>query len=185
MVGLIEAANRFDCSRNEPFFAFAAHRIRGAVVDELRRGDIMPRRVRQLARKIAAAIRELERTDGERPSDERVAEALGVSLDDYRAGLEHLVHAKVEPLDAGEAMLAADEPAPDDEAHRSQTLMRVRKALERLEPRDVMVLGFHYVEDLTYQQIADILHITASRVCQLVQRALCRLRNGVGSAEAW
>ncbi|HEY0252266.1 MAG TPA: sigma-70 family RNA polymerase sigma factor, partial [Kofleriaceae bacterium] len=61
MLGLIEAAERYDGSRQEPFLAFAEHRIRGAVLDELRRGDIMPRRVRQLARKIAAAIRELEK----------------------------------------------------------------------------------------------------------------------------
>jgi len=184
MIGLIEAANRFDSSRKEPFFAFAEHRIRGAVLDELRRGDIMPRRVRQLARKIAAAIRELERTDGERPTDARVAQALGVSLDEYRSGLEHLIHVEVEPFDDRAAMLATDEIAPDDQAQRSQTLMRVRKAFERLEPRDVMVLGLHYVEDLTYQQIAEILEITASRVCQLVQRALARLRAHVGSTEA-
>ena len=60
MVGLIEAADRYDGNREEPFISFAEHRIRGAILDELRRGDIMPRRVRQLARKISAAIKELE-----------------------------------------------------------------------------------------------------------------------------
>ena len=86
---------RYDDTRQEPFLAFAEHRIRGAVLDELRRGDIMPRRVRQLARKIAAAIRELEK-DGETPTDQRIADALGVSIDDYRAGLSQLVHVEVE-----------------------------------------------------------------------------------------
>src|SRR5512134_3921360 len=64
MVGLIEAADRYDDTRQEPFISFAEHRIRGAILDELRRGDIMPRRVRQLTRKITAAIKELEK-DGE------------------------------------------------------------------------------------------------------------------------
>src|ERR1044071_6564958 len=80
MVGLIEAADRYDDSRQEPFISFAEHRIRGAILDELRRGDIMPRRVRQLARKISSAIKELEK-DGVVASDQRVASALGVSLD--------------------------------------------------------------------------------------------------------
>src|SRR6476661_9193623 len=97
MVGLIEAAQRYDVTREEPFIAFAEHRIRGAVLDELRRGDIMPRRVRQLARKIAAAIKELEK-EGETASDQRVADALGVSIDDYQKGLSQLVHVEMAPL---------------------------------------------------------------------------------------
>src|SRR5580765_9113527 len=86
MVGLIEAADRYDESRQEPFISFAEHRIRGAVLDELRRGDIMPRRVRQMARRIAAAAQAIERT-GEAPSEQRLADAVGVSIEEYRAGL--------------------------------------------------------------------------------------------------
>src|SRR5256885_16998794 len=86
MVGLIEAADRYDESRQEPFISFAEHRIRGAVLDELRRGDIMPRRVRQLARKITAAIAELER-GGEVANDQRIAAALGVPVEQDRGGL--------------------------------------------------------------------------------------------------
>src|SRR6185503_12314093 len=79
MVGLIEAADRYDGTRQEPFIAFAEHRIRGAILDELRRGDIMPRRVRQMARKISAAISALEK-EGTQASDQRVADALGVPV---------------------------------------------------------------------------------------------------------
>ena len=161
MLGLIEAADRYDDTRQEPFLAFAEHRIRGAVLDELRRGDIMPRRVRQLARKISAAIRELEK-DGETPTDQRIAEALGVTIDVYRAGLSELVHVEVGPLD-GEAHLATNSVAPDIEAGHRLMLARVREALSHLEQRDVTILGLHYVEDLTYQEIADTLRITPSR----------------------
>ena len=83
MVGLIEAADRYDGSRQEPFLAFAEHRIRGAVLDELRRGDIMPRRVRQLAAQDRATIKELEQ-GGEVATDQRIADALGVSVEHYR-----------------------------------------------------------------------------------------------------
>jgi RNA polymerase sigma factor for flagellar operon FliA len=182
MLGLIEAAERYDDTRAEPFLAFAEHRIRGAVLDELRRGDIMPRRVRQLARKISAAIRELEK-DGETASDQRVAEALGVTVEVYRAGLSELVHVEVGSIDGEESRLVASSVAPDVEAGRRLTIARVRAALEHLESRDVTILGLHYVEDLTYQEIADTLRITPSRVCQLLWRAIERLRAQLGATE--
>jgi RNA polymerase sigma factor for flagellar operon FliA len=180
MLGLIEAAERYDDTRAEPFLAFAEHRIRGAVLDELRRGDIMPRRVRQLARKISAAIRELEK-DGETATDQRIAEALGVTIEVYRAGLSELVHVEVGSIEGEESRLVASSVAPDVEAGRRLTLARVRAALEHLEARDVTILGLHYVEDFTYQEIADTLHITPSRVCQLLWRAVERLRAQLGA----
>lgn len=180
MVGLIEAADRYDDTRQEPFISFAEHRIRGAILDELRRGDIMPRRVRQLARKIGAAIKELEK-DGEPASDQRVADALGVSLKDYRAGLSQLVHVEIAPLDGEETRLVAQDAAPDVQAGHRQTLSRIKAALDRMEKRDVTILGLHYVEDLTYQEIADTLKITPSRVCQLLWRAVERLRALLGA----
>jgi RNA polymerase sigma factor for flagellar operon FliA len=181
MVGLIEAADRYDGKRQEPFLAFAEHRIRGAVLDELRRGDIMPRRVRQLARKITAAIKELEQT-GEVATDARIAEALGVSIEHYRACLAELVHVEVSPLDGEERMLVANDVAPDMQVNHRQTLHRVRAALDGLEPRDVTILGLYYVEDLTYQEIAETLRVTPSRVCQLLWRAVERVRVQLGTA---
>jgi RNA polymerase sigma factor for flagellar operon FliA len=181
MVGLIEAADRFDGSRREPFLAFAEHRIRGAVLDELRRGDIMPRRVRQLARKISTAIRALEAAGGEPPTDDKVADALGVSLDEYRDGLQQLVNVEVGPLEGQESRLVADrQDAPDVQATHREKLARVREALDRMDQRDVTILGLHYLEDFTYQEIADTLRITPSRVCQLLWRAIERVRAHLG-----
>lgn len=181
MLGLIEAAERYDSTRQEPFLAFAEHRIRGAVLDELRRGDIMPRRVRQLARKIQTAIRELEK-NGQPPSDQCIAEALGVTVEHYRSGLAELVHVEIGPMNGETTRLASTREGPDIEAERRLMLARVRRALELLEPRDVTILGLHYVEDLTYQEIADTLRITPSRVCQLLWRAVDRLRGHLGAA---
>ena len=179
MVGLIEAADRYDEARQEPFLAFAEHRIRGAILDELRRGDIMPRRVRQLARKITAAIRELE-NGGEAPTEQRVAEALGVSVEDYRAGMSQLQNCEMQPLDTQQIPVFNSTVAPDVQADQQQTLGRVKGALDRLEARDVTILGLHFVEDLTYQEIAETLKITPSRVCQLLWRAVERMRGHLG-----
>jgi len=179
MLGLTEAAERYDASRNEPFLAFAEKRIRGAVLDELRRGDIMPRRARQMARKIGTTIQDLEKKTGRSPSDEEVAEALGVSLEAYRTDLEHLVHVTVGALDQTDdssAALMSDDSSPEAGAARRQALGRVRHALPKLDQRDILVLGLYYNEELTYHEIAEVLGVTTSRVCQLHGRAIARLR---------
>ena len=185
MLGLTEAAERYDATRNEPFLAFAEKRIRGAVLDELRRGDIMPRRARQMARKIGAKIQEIEKITGSSPSDEQVAAALGVPLETYRTDLEHLVHVTVGALEQDDdtsTALATDEHSPEAGAARQQALARVRAALPRLDQRDILVLGLYYNEELTYHEIAQVLGVTTSRVCQLHGRAIARLRAEIESA---
>ena len=180
MLGLTEAAERYDDTRTEPFLSFAEHRIRGAVLDELRRGDMLPRRVRQLARKISNTIRALENS-GESPSEHKIAESLGVPVEQYRAGLSHLVNIGVDSLEHDDHVLVTDARlAPDELAAHRQLIATVRAALEHLESRDVTILGLHYLEDLTYQQIAEILRITPSRVCQLLWRVVERLRAQLG-----
>src|SRR5262245_11937949 len=151
LLGLTEAAERYDATRNEPFLSFAEKRIRGAVLDELRRGDIMPRRTRQLARKIGHTIQELERKHGGTPTDEQVAEALGVTLEEYKADLEQLVHVTIGSLDTGDesSPMASDTASPEAEAARRQAVGRVRTALPKLEQRDVIVLALYYNEELT------------------------------------
>ena len=180
LLGLIEAADRYDSSRKEPFLSFAEFRIRGAVLDELRRGDLLPRRVRQLARKVSNAVRELENV-GEAATDTRVAAALGVSIEHYRSGLAHLVNVGVDPIDDKTSTLQTDVAlAPDEQVAHRQLLTRVQAALAKLESRDVTILGLHYIEDLTYQEISKTLGITPSRVCQLLWRAVERLRAHLG-----
>jgi RNA polymerase sigma factor for flagellar operon FliA len=177
MLGLTEAAARYDANRNEPFLAYAEKRIRGAVLDELRRGDIMPRRARQMARKIGVTIQGLEQQNGATPTDEQVAESLGVSLDEYRTELEQLVHVTVGVLEErDDDAFQAKDVSPETEAARLEAMRKVRAALPKLEQRDLLVLGLYYNEELTYQEIAQVLRVTTSRVCQLHGRAIARLR---------
>jgi RNA polymerase sigma factor FliA len=187
MLGLTEAAERYDSTRNEPFLAFAEKRIRGAVLDELRRGDIMPRRARQMARKIGATIQELEKRNGKSPADEEVAVALGVTVEEYRTDLEHLVHVTVGALDHDDdtqSALASTDSSPEAGAARHQAMTRVRQALPKLDQRDILVLGLYYNEELTYHEIAEVLGVTTSRVCQLHGRAISRLRAEIESARS-
>ncbi len=176
LLGLTEAANRYDSSRNEPFLAFAEKRIRGAVLDELRRGDIMPRRARAMARKIGNIIRELERHHST-VTDELVAKELGVSVEEYRTDLEGLVHVTVGALDnTEESLLASEDGSPEQEAARRQAMARVRAALPTLDQRDLLVLSLYYNEELTYSEIGQVLGVTTSRVCQLHGRAIACLK---------
>ena len=177
MLGLAEAAERYDDSRQEPFLVFAEKRIRGAVLDELRRGDIMPRRSRQMARKVGAAIADLERRFGDRVTDEQIAEALGVSVAEYRDHLEHLVHVTVGSLEDFEHFPRASEgESPRQASERREVTSRIRTALGTLGQRDVLVLSLYYNEEMTYLEISEVLGVTTSRVCQLHGRAIARLR---------
>ena len=185
LLGLTEAAERYDVTRNEPFLSFAEKRIRGAVLDELRRGDIMPRRVRQMARKIGTTIEDIERTTCAAATDEAVATALGVSVDEYKSDLEQLVHVTVGALELDDetSLFAGDGESPESEAVRHQAMARVRAALPKLEQRDLIVLGLYYNEELTYNEIAQVLGVTTSRVCQLHGRAIARLRAEIEAPE--
>lgn len=184
MVGLAEAATRYDASRGEPFIAFAEKRIRGAVLDELRRGDIMPRRVRHKAREVGETIRALEQKLGRAPTDEEVAGELDVDVEEYRENLSQLTHVAIvdlqTPAQLPEAHRAPEEWAPDLAAERSEMVTRVREGLEQLRERDALILSLYYDEGLTYREIGEVLSITESRVCQLHGRAIARLKAEIG-----
>lgn len=180
LLGLTEAARRYDDTRAEPFIPFAEQRIRGAVLDELRRGDLLPRRVRQTARKVAMVIRRLENV-GEKATDQAIADGLGVSVETYRSDLAHLVHVDVESIDGEKATALVDtQRSPDELASFRETLHKVKGALSQLEERDATLLSLYYIEELTFQQIATSLNITPSRACQLLWRAIERLRERLG-----
>ena len=185
MMGLAEAADRYDSNRQEPFIAFAEKRIRGAVLDELRRGDIMPRRVRNTARTIGVAIRQLEQRLGRSPEDEEVAAELKVGVEQYREELSVLTHVAIVELESPETQpnvhRAPDDCSPALRAEKSEILRLVREALEFLPERDALILSLYYNEEFTYSEIGGLLGVSESRVCQLHSRAIVRLRSQLES----
>ena len=178
LMGLVEAANRYDASREEPFETFAQRRIRGAVFDELRRQDALPRRVRQLIKRASELGRRIELLEGRRADDTELAEALGVSEEDLSEAFVLASRTSfVELFDETPATNGLESDlSPFDAVINKELQARVAAAIRGLPERDARVLALYYVEELTFAEIGSLLGVSAPRVCQLHGRALCRLR---------
>lgn len=188
MVGLAEAAERYDAARGEPFVAFATKRVRGAVLDELRRGDPLSRSARRSARQLGETMRALEHRLGRAPEDEEVAAELGVSVEEYQDDLAMLTQISTVGLEvvdgAGAVRIAQpDSPSPATQLEQAQNVVLLGRALKTLGERDAQLLSLYYNEEFTYAEIGELLGITESRVCQLHGRALARLRAAVAKME--
>ncbi|MBI4509612.1 MAG: RNA polymerase sigma factor FliA [Deltaproteobacteria bacterium] len=189
MLGLAEAADRYDSSRGEPFEAFAAPRVQGAVLDELRRGDPLPRRRRVLARKIGNTVNQLEGRLGRAAEDHEVAAELGVSVEEYRDDLEGLTHVALVELDERTVTGAVDPDVAHGRQHLSSPFMITERAqlkqelvrgLKSLPEREALVMALYYDEELTFAEIAQVLGVTESRICQIHSKAILRLRALLG-----
>lgn len=178
-LGLTQAAERFDASRGESFVAFAEKRVRGAVYDELRRGDILPRRMRTMANKVRDAMRVLEQRLGRAPEDEEMAAELGVSTEAYRNDLEGLTHVSIVELPVTMESAANDSAgyeSPVSATVRRDLVAKVLESLKELPPRDAQVLSLYYIEEFSYAEIGEVLGVTVGRVSQLHARAITKIR---------
>lgn len=180
MLGLTEAAHRYDASRKEPFMAFATKRVRGAILDHLRRDDVLTRRDRQAERRVAEATRELEAEHGRPASNSEIAEKMGMSEAEFHADYAGLRAAALVPLEdmSGLAIHEAGAPAdmPTDVVVRQQLRAALVRALAKLDERALLVLACYYQEGLTLREIGELLGVTESRVCQLHSQTLRTLR---------
>jgi RNA polymerase sigma factor for flagellar operon FliA len=183
MIGLIEAAQNFAAGRGASFETYAGFRIRGAMLDALRRLDWAPRSVHRKARAAAAAIRAVEADKGGAASEAEVATHMGVSLDDYHRILRDALGCQVlhladsdsdndSPLDR----LADGSPNPELALFDEHMRGAVIAAIERLPERERMVLSLYYGDELNLKEIGVVMKVTESRVCQLHGQALVRLR---------
>ncbi|MCR9162742.1 MAG: sigma-70 family RNA polymerase sigma factor [bacterium] len=174
-LGLTQAAERYDAKRGEPFLGFAERRIRGAVYDELRRADVLPRRQRQKAKRVQDAIRRVEQKLGRPAEDQEVAEDLGVSVAEYRQELEGLTHVAIVEFQEHPCPAEAQN-SPASVAEKRDLVAKVMQALQLLAPRDAQLLSLYYIEELTYAELGEIFDISVGRVSQLHARAITRLR---------
>ena len=194
--GLIDAIEKFDIERNIKFETYAINRIRGAIIDELRAIDWIPRSVRFKAREVERALGELEGRLLRPPSDAELAEELGVSLDDLQETLNQINLVSVVALDEllsvsgekGEAMslvdTLADTKAADPEMsfESEETRHLLAQAINHLPERERLVITLYYYEGLTLAQIGQVLGVTESRVCQMHTKAVLQLRNKMAEA---
>jgi RNA polymerase sigma factor for flagellar operon FliA len=181
-LGLLEAAPRFDATRGVTFETFVEHRIRGAMLDELRRMDHLPRRLRSRTDDVQKAKKKLAGQLGREASTEEVAQAMNVDLEEL-SGLEALMEPHV-PLDKAAHLLAShgtgDGPGSaspvEENIARAQMAKALAEGFKKLPERLQTVMGLHYVEGLTYREIAKMLDVSEPRICQLHADALKRLR---------
>jgi RNA polymerase sigma factor for flagellar operon FliA len=184
MIGLLEAAGNFDASRGASFDTYAGIRIRGAMLDEVRKLDWTPRSVHQKHRQVSEAMREIEAEAGRPATGHEIAERLGVSLDEYFAILSDTAGCRLFSLDdsSDEAGLSRDVPedngeSPDQAVSRSQFHEQIVAAIDRLPERERLVLSLYYEQELNLKEVGAVLGVTESRICQIHSQALIRLRS--------
>jgi len=190
MLGLIDAARRFDEKRGIKFETFAERRVRGAMIDALRR-DAWPRGIRRVRRELEAAREKLRHERGSEPSLADLAEHMG--SDETRLG-RTIVRintiestsplATVDTIDSANlppVLAPAELPSPDKVCERGEVAARIRQAINALPRRERRVIGLYYYGDVTMKEIGSEIGVNESRVSQLHARAVRRLRRILGS----
>ncbi|KUM52434.1 RNA polymerase sigma factor FliA [Rheinheimera sp. EpRS3] len=183
MIGLIEAAKNFDGSKGASFETFAGIRIRGSMLDEMRRGDWTPRSVHRNARLIAETIAELESQHGRDIKDIEVAEKLDISLDEYHHMLSDISSGRIigiEDLGISEDVLVTSGDTEGDHLYESQANESFHqdlvKTISNLPEREALVLSLYYNDELNLKEIGAVLNVSESRVSQIHSQALVRLK---------
>ena len=189
LLGLIGAIERFDPDREIKFETFAIARIRGAIIDELRSLDWVPRSVRTRARQIERAIGTLEKELMRAPTDEEIAKKLGLSTDELEDSLHEISRTSVAALDelwspsgTGDQVslidTIEDDSGPDPEMSLELTEVKeaLAEAISDLPEREKLVVTLYYYEELTLREIGEVLGVTESRVSQLHTKAILRLK---------
>ncbi len=175
-MGLLDAARRFDVARDVRFETFAEHRIRGAMLDEMRRMDHLPRRLRARAESVERARDQLFHSLQREPTSDELAAAAGVDLEELGA-IVALTDRREQSIDG----IEAPSPLPDEDLDRGQKLVSLSTEIRHLPDRLQLLLSLHYVEGLTYREIARILEVSEPRVCQLHGEAMGKLRVAMAS----
>lgn len=177
MIGLLEAANQFKSGRGATFETYAGIRIRGAMIDSLRRLDWTPRSVHRRARDVSDAIRDIESSTGAEASPPAIAAKLGVSVDEYHQIIQDSTMSYVSSLEELDGVDPADEQVDPlrslvDSAFRAA----LGTAIDGLPEREKLVMSLYYQDELNLKEIGLVLGVTESRVSQLHGQALSRLK---------
>jgi RNA polymerase sigma factor for flagellar operon FliA len=189
LIGLLNAMRRFKPNNGTSFETYARVRIRGAVFDELRRLDWVPRSVHEKAKKIEKTMQELTQRTGSIPSDVQMAKALGISVSDYEELLEEVRPTTYVCLDAihgannehggwTHEIIADDSQSnPEHQTATRELAQLIEKRLKQLPEMQRKVLGLYYFEDLRLREIAEAFGVTESRICQIHAQAILAIKS--------
>jgi RNA polymerase sigma factor for flagellar operon FliA len=189
MIGLLEAAQNFNDTRGASFETYAGIRIRGSMLDELRKVDWAPRSVHRNARQIAEAIRQVEARTGNEATETDIAAELNMSLEQYRLMVADSARTQVLSLSADDDEestrdVADDSEGPAETTEREDFARELAEAIKELPERERLVMSLYYEQELNLKEIGRVLDITESRVCQIHGQALVRLRARLAPPDA-
>ncbi len=188
--GLIDAIDKYDNMKAVKFETYASLRIRGAILDQIRKMDWIPRTIRQKQKKIDVAMKEIEALKGRAATDEEIAKSLGISDDEYLSWQSQMKVTGVVSLD--EFMEAGSEvpsgqstqhrfEGPEEVIEKNEMKKVLAQALELLTEKEKKVILLYYYEDLTLKEISNVLEVSESRISQLHTRALQKMKTKMGN----
>lgn len=194
MIGLLDAVSRYEENHGAQFETYAVQRIRGAMLDELRSSDWLPRSIRQNMRKIEVAMNKLQQKLGRAPLEAEIAKELKLSLDEYQemlnegSGHQLVYYEDFHDKDEGEHFL--DRYCIDEQSDPLKALMNtgfrdaVIRSIEALPEREKILMGLYYEQEMNLKEIGAVMGVSESRVCQLHSQAIARMRSRLRE-QAW
>ncbi len=189
--GLIDAIDKFDAKKDVKFETYASLRIRGSILDQIRKMDWIPRTIRQRQRQIDEATKAVEAETGQNATDEQIADKLGITQDEYTEWQSQMAVTNVISLnefndnnsDEGSASrdtIPSDEAGPEEVVEQAELRKMLADSLELLTEKERKVILLYYYEELTLKEISNILEVSESRVSQLHVKALSKMRVKLG-----
>ena len=183
MIGLLEAAKKYDVSKGASFETYAGIRIRGSMLDEVRKGDWAPRSVHRKSRKVAEAVKAIESRTGKDAKDPEIAKELNIDLNAYFAILQDASGSRLfsfddvmEGDDSAIELAVGDLPGPCDGLQRDTFKAHLANAINGLPDREKLVLALYYDEELNLKEIGEVIGVSESRVSQIHSQAAIRLK---------
>ncbi|REK09573.1 MAG: FliA/WhiG family RNA polymerase sigma factor [Actinobacteria bacterium] len=190
LFGLIDAIDKFEPERGFKFETYAINRIKGAILDELRALDWVPRSVRSRSRLIETAVAELEHRLQRAPTEEELAEHMEMSVDELQSALAEIGRTGIAALDemvgsdsattVGDMLADPGSISPETAVQAEETREGLVEAINKLPERDRLVVTLYYYESMTLSEIGEVLGVTESRVCQIHAKTMMSLRNRLG-----
>ena len=179
LIGLLKAKEDYQEDSGAAFSTYATIRIRGAMMDELRARDWLPRSVQKNLGRVAAALKSAEQQLGRAPSDGEVADALGISIGEYHELLADISTARLTPIEDVETI--AGDMEPDREVADSLRATALANAIKDLPQKEQLMMSMYYVEHLSLKEIGLVLEVSESRVSQIHGQAIARLKQKLSS----